>query len=166
MAKIEYLVVHHTATPLSTTVEELRRMHVDERGWKDIGYHWVVRVNKHSIAITEEGRPQDGDDHLEPWEYGAHVRGSNSKSLGIAVVGNFSDYPMAPIIQKELLATLTKLCLHLSLSPEKAIRGHNEMPDTATECCGKLVDMDEIRHKVSGMLDVVKDVMEKYEWKH
>ena len=105
MAKIEYLVVHHTATPLSTTVEELRRMHVDERGWKDIGYHWVVRVNSRGIALTEEGRPQDGDDHLEPWEYGAHVRGSNSMSLGIAVVGNFSEYPMAPIIQKELLAT-------------------------------------------------------------
>jgi len=165
MARIEFLVVHHTATSLSTTVEDLRRMHVDERGWKDIGYHWVVRMNEEGRAITEQGRPQDGDEHLEPWEYGAHVRGSNSKSLGIAVVGNYSEYPMAPLVQKELLATLTKLCLHLKLEAS-AIRGHNEMPDTATECCGKLVDMEEIRHKVSGMLQVVTDVMEKYEWKH
>ena len=166
MAKIEFLVVHHTATPLTWSVEDLRRLHVDERGWQDIGYHWVVRMNEDGKAVTEEGRPQDGDEHLEPWEYGAHVRGSNSKSLGIAVVGNFSEYPMAPLIQKELLATLTKLCLHLGLSPEFAIRGHNEMPNTSTECCGKLVDMMEIRHKVSGMLQVVTDVMEKYEWKH
>jgi len=165
MAKIEYLVVHHTATSLAWTVEDLRRLHVDERGWKDIGYHWVVRMNEQSRAVTEQGRPQDGDEHLEPWEYGAHVRGSNSKSLGIAVVGNYSEYPMAPLVLKELLATLTKLCLHLELDPSSAIRGHNEMPDTATECCGTLVDMEEIRHKVSGMLQVVTDVMEQYAWK-
>jgi len=167
MAKIEYIVVHHSATPTTWSVEDIRRLHVDENGWKDIGYHWVVHLNEEGTrAITSQGRPQNEDEHLEPWEYGAHCRGNNYRSLGICTVGNWSKEEMNPRIRTELIATLVRLCLDLKLSPEQAIRGHNEMPNTSTECPGTKVSMVRLRRDVGAYLEIVKSVMENmFLWK-
>lgn len=147
MAKIEYIVVHHTATPRYWTTVQLRDLHVNERGWRDIGYHYVIRQVLGEVLV-EEGRPQDGDDHLEPWEYGAHVQGSNARSLGICVVGNFSKEKMPPMLKAYLLLTLYKLCKKHDLDPMCAIRGHREMPKASTECPGTKVDMTDVRAAV------------------
>jgi hypothetical protein len=80
--------------------------------------------------------------------------------LGICTVGNWSEEEMNPLIRKELVATLVRLCLDLKLSPEQAIRGHNEMPNTATECPGTKVSMVKLRRDVGMYLEIVKSVME------
>jgi len=158
LARIEYLVVHHTATPTTWTVEQLRRLHVDQNGWRDIGYHYVVRLNENGRAVTEIGRPHDGDGSLDPWEYGAHVRGSNSKSLGIAMVGNWSDEQPDPRIRSELVTELVRLCIDLDLD-EQHIKGHREMPSASTECPGMLFDLDALRRDVAKHLSTVRAVI-------
>ena len=30
--------------PLADKVSEIRRWHVQERGWRDIGYHWITAL--------------------------------------------------------------------------------------------------------------------------
>ncbi len=49
------------------------------RGWSDIGYHFVIRRN----GELETGRPLDVS--------GAHVRGYNSMSWGVCLIGGMSE---------------------------------------------------------------------------
>ena len=61
--------------PLVEKVAEIRRWHVQERGWRDIGYHWVIDRDG-SVA---PGRPET--------EIGAHVEGHNRGTLGVCLLG-------------------------------------------------------------------------------
>jgi hypothetical protein len=72
----KYLVVHVTATPPNRDIgaKEVDAMH-KARGWSGIGYHYVIRRN----GVVEKGRPEE--------QVGAHVKGFNSNSVGVAMVG-------------------------------------------------------------------------------
>jgi N-acetylmuramoyl-L-alanine amidase len=78
--KTDLLVVHCAATKASMDIgaKEIRRWHKD-RGWDDIGYHYVIRRN----GDVEIGRPENA--------VGAHVAGKNSTSVGICLVGGIDD---------------------------------------------------------------------------
>ena len=102
LGKIETLVVHHTATPTSWTVEKIRKLHLD-RGWRDVGYHYLIRLDEDKEARIYMGRPQDGDSYLSSLEIGAHVKGHNSKSLGISTIGNWSGKAMDTDIERVLI---------------------------------------------------------------
>jgi len=73
MRKIDKIIVHCTATPEGrhTTVEDVRRWHLD-RGWSDIGYHFLIYLD----GSLHEGRPIK--------KTGAHCKGHNEGSIGIA----------------------------------------------------------------------------------
>jgi len=74
--EIDTLVVHCSATTADMDIgaEEIRKWHL-ERGWSDIGYHYVIRRD----GTLEHGRPEG--------KIGAHARGFNSRSLGVCLVG-------------------------------------------------------------------------------
>ena len=76
-----YLVIHCSATRADQeiTAEHIRRWHVDDNGWSDIGYHWV---------IERDGKIQHGR-HAQ--SQGAHVRGHNHESIGICLVGGMAE---------------------------------------------------------------------------
>lgn len=71
----ESLVVHHSASARTTTVEEIRSWH-RQRGWDDIGYHWVID----RYGAIRVGRPA--------WIQGAHTYGHNSRTWGVCVTGD------------------------------------------------------------------------------
>jgi N-acetylmuramoyl-L-alanine amidase len=73
---IQYLVVHCADTPndREVTAEEIHHWHL-QRGWDGIGYHKVIKRN----GEVENGRP-------EYWP-GSHVKGMNTKSLGVCLIG-------------------------------------------------------------------------------
>ena len=159
MSQIDTIVVHHTATPTSWSVQQLRDLHVNQNGWRDIGYHYVVRLSG-DTAVTQIGRPHDGDNNLESWEYGAHAYGSNSHTLGICTVGNWSMQSMLPEIERELIAALVHLCIQHGLDPLTQIKGHREMALANTECPGSLVDLDTLRLRVYKYHEQVLDIKE------
>ena len=72
----DLLVIHCAATrpEQDIGVAEIRLWH-QKRGWRDIGYHYVIRRS----GLIENGRPAH---HI-----GAHVRGYNECSLGICLIG-------------------------------------------------------------------------------
>ena len=76
---VETIVVHHSASRLTTTPEEIRHWHVDERGWEDTGYHFILSKE----GVIHRGR------HTV-WQ-GAHVRSHNAGSIGVCLVGNNVD---------------------------------------------------------------------------
>jgi N-acetyl-anhydromuramyl-L-alanine amidase AmpD len=117
------LIVHHSASPLSTTVEDIRRWHVDERGWSDVGYHLVVLSN----GTIETGRPLP--------KRGAHAHGSNSDSIGVCLVGNNLERDqMWTHLQVDSLHRIWGACE--ILFPGIELYGHRDVPGAATSCPG------------------------------
>lgn len=79
---VSHLIVHHAAGPNSSTdwaavVRSIWNYHVNNRGWADIGYNYLIDPN----GIIYEGR---GDNVL-----GAHFSGMNSGTMGICLLGNY-----------------------------------------------------------------------------
>lgn len=83
MRRINEVIIHCSATQpdwrlgqsFGTQVAEIRRWHVELNGWSDIGYHYLIgRDGRQAI-----GRPTG--------RTGAHVRGHNSGTIGICLLG-------------------------------------------------------------------------------
>ena len=74
------VILHYTATPVGrdVSVDEVRRWHQD-RGWSDIGYHYLVDAG----GEIRRGRPLRF--------VGAHAKGANYDSIGIAYVGGLDE---------------------------------------------------------------------------
>ncbi len=83
MRQITEIIVHCTATRAdwwagkrtSDKVREIKRWHVQDRGWSDIGYHFL---------IDRDGTVAKGRDIARD---GAHVQGRNKGTIGIALFG-------------------------------------------------------------------------------
>lgn len=73
---ITKIILHCTATPEGKdyTVEQIRQWHL-ERGFSDIGYHYVI----YRDGSIHEGRPVG--------IVGAHCTGQNTCSIGVCYVG-------------------------------------------------------------------------------
>jgi len=81
MRPINEIIIHCAATKPSMDIgaDWIRKVHIQENKWKDIGYHYVVRRN----GAVEEGR------HIE--EVGAHCNGHNTGTIGICMVGGITE---------------------------------------------------------------------------
>lgn len=100
---IDEIIVHCTATPEGkpVTVKQIREWHVNGRGWKDIGYHYVVYLD----GSVHNGRPVS--------MVGAHCEGHNARSIGVCYVGGCDKDGKTPKdtrrpIQKTALRQLLK----------------------------------------------------------
>ena len=117
------VVVHHSvlyeADDLST-VREIQSRHMTERGWADIGYHYLV---------GKDGTIYAGRDLAVR---GTHVEHFNTGSVGVVLLGNFEeDFPT--VIQLESTRRLINwLAASLELTH---LAGHNDFNDT-TKCPG------------------------------
>lgn len=80
------VVVHHSALPVSWGPRELQLAHLYNRNWSDLGYHYVIAPDERGQWQVYEGRSSR--------QQGAHVGpGMNSGSLGVLIVGNYTDEP-------------------------------------------------------------------------
>ncbi len=81
MRIINEIIIHCAATKPSMDIgaEWIRRIHINEKEWRDIGYHFVIRRN----GTVENGRPIE--------QIGAHCLNHNSKSIGICLAGGISE---------------------------------------------------------------------------
>lgn len=85
MRQINLIVVHCSATPegRDVTAADINKMHI-ARGFKKIGYHYVVRLD----GTVEKGRNEN--------EIGAHVKGYNANSIGVCYVGGVASDSKTP----------------------------------------------------------------------
>ena len=78
MREISKIIVHCSDSNIKShdNIETIRKWHVEERGWSDIGYHYVITQD----GIIHEGRPLSRN--------GAHAAGGhNTGSIGICLTG-------------------------------------------------------------------------------
>lgn len=123
MRYINKIIVHCTATPENRDikVDELRRWHVEDNGWNDIGYHWVIELD----GSLKEGRKE--------YFRGAHTAGYNKDSIGVVYVGG-CDKNMNPkdtrtkAQKKGLISVLNVL---KNKYPKAEIIGHRDVANKA-----------------------------------
>lgn len=128
--------IHHSAGSAAgnaESVREIQRMHMDDNGWSDCGYHFFVARN----GTCYEGR--------ELKFQGAHVEGNNKGNIGICFLGCFDSNqdnfvePTSQMIEKagELIGILAdRFSIDCS---NKTIKGHKEHSNAGTLCPGDRV---------------------------
>jgi len=140
--KPDTIVIHHSAGTDHPVLDwpGLRRYHVQERGYRDIGYHYGLDLVGDRYEVLT-GRMMNED--------GAHCTGMNSRAIGICFVGNFEEMPV-PAEQWRLgVRLVTALCEDLGI-PITRVLGHRECK--ATACPGKLFVLERFRQEVSDAL--------------
>ena len=77
MRDITEIIIHCSDTPegRDDRAKNIRDWHMKGRGWKDIGYHYVIDLD----GTIELGRPIE--------KAGAHCTNHNAKSIGVCYVG-------------------------------------------------------------------------------
>ncbi len=131
MAKLQYLVIHCTATPEGREVSaaDIRRWHTSPapvgRGWKQVGYTDLFHLD----GCVERLVANNEDANVDPWEITNGATGYNSISRHIVYAGG-CDAGMKPkdtrtAAQKEALRKYV-LDFH-ARHPAVKIVGHNQL---------------------------------------
>lgn len=138
--RIDEVVIHHTWRPTATdyrgieTVRSVRRYHMDVRGWSDNGYHVMVGPDGKVFLCRPLQRA------------GAHVRGRNAHTIGVAMIADFDReepecYGGLRTCHEVVAALLERFDLPIS-----AIRFHREFaPKT---CPGRKLALHAFRQAV------------------
>jgi len=112
---MKYLVLHCSDTPNNSDITsvDIHQWHL-ERGWDGIGYHKVIKRN----GEWQDGRP-------DYW-VGSHVKGNNTGSIGICLIGRdeFTD------MQFQTLESLVRL--YKSKYPDIKVVGHRDLDSEKT----------------------------------
>lgn len=140
MRQIDEIIVHCTATrpewyagrSAAAKVDEIRRWHVQERGWRDIGY--ALLIDRDGTVAKGRDLDQDGDVFDD---IGAHTAGHNSRSIGVVLVGGHgsrADDKFLDNFTPEQDAALRKVIadIRAQFPSIKKVSGHNEY---STKAC-------------------------------
>ena len=131
MNGVARITVHHEGyTPVTFTdpastarrLEAIRATHVNDRGWSDIGYHYI---------IDRAGRVWEGRDIRYQ---GAHVKDHNEHNLGILVLGNFDRQSPSDPQVRSLVNVLRTFVAHYRV-PLGRVYTHQEIMPTS--CPGR-----------------------------
>lgn len=120
---IRRIFIHCTATREGQDIDAatIKRWHVTPkarggRGWSDIGYHFVIRLD----GTIERGRPE----HVS----GAHVAGFNTGSIGVVYVGGLDNQGRSKDTRTTAqIGAMGKLVRQLiEAYPGAAVMGHRD----------------------------------------
>jgi N-acetylmuramoyl-L-alanine amidase len=124
MRKINFLVVHTTATPQNTKIESIQNYWKNVLKWKNPGYHYIIEsngnvVNIHNISLVANG-----------------VANFNSNAIHISYIGGI-DGVGKPVDNRTAAQkkSLLKLLKELKQKfPNAIIQGHRDFPNVKKAC--------------------------------
>ena len=118
MRELNRIILHCTATPEGrhVSVDTIRNWHVKDRGWKDIGYHYVIYFD----GSVHKGRPLE--------QAGAHTSGHNADSIGVVYVGGCDSKMKAKdtLNEAQEVAMVNLIKALRAAHGEMTLHGHNE----------------------------------------
>ena len=123
--EIKRIIIHHSASPRDTTTKDMIDGWHRARGFKGIGYHYVIE----KAGQVVRGRPLTAS--------GAHclADGANRDSIGICLVGN--NLVKAHRWNQPQLDSLMKLLNDLTTQfGDLPVFGHREVEGANTLCPG------------------------------
>lgn len=124
MRKIEYIVVHCTATQPEAKVSAIQNYWRNVLGWKNPGYHYLVESNGNVVQLLAESEVSNG------------VAGWNSKIINVSYIGGI-DRMGKPFDSRttEQKASLFKILKELKARyPQAKIMGHRDFPGVKKAC--------------------------------
>jgi hypothetical protein len=142
-----HVTVHHTAGHRESELKRSQRgmqniqaFHQGERGWDDIGYHFV---------LDGEGRIFEGR-HADV--LGAHAGGANTDNIGISLMGDYDKDVVSEGQKTSLKRLISFLALRYRSDPSVAgfIQPHKHYSNTGCPGRNLLAFLDELRRGVVG----------------
>lgn len=124
MREINYIVLHTSATPQSSSVESIKRYWKETLHWSLPGYHYIITASGELHKLLDESRASNG------------VKGYNAKSINVCYIGGV-DAQNRPIDNRTPLQKCALWDLLVSLKstyPNAKIMGHRDFPNVAKAC--------------------------------
>jgi len=174
---IQKLVVHHTVTghndpDPAASVRAIYYYHAVTQQWGDIGYNFLIdaagRVYEGRYSRDYAGASPTGDDNGGRGVVAGHARGYNAGSVGVALLGNFTNAGPTAGARDGLVRTLAWASIRHGLNPwgsglyvnpingatlfTNTIGGHRDY--SATACPGAMLypALPEIRTRVGNLV--------------
>jgi hypothetical protein len=143
-AAVSHLIVHHsagnnTATDWNAVVLSIWNYHTGTNGYSDIGYNWLIAPN----GQLYEGR---GSNSLTQNVTGAHFCGTNAGTMGVCMIGTYTNVDITSDARNTLTKLLAWKCCQAGIPPVgtalhassgltlNRISGHRD--GCSTECPG------------------------------
>ncbi|MGI0118566.1 PAAR domain-containing protein [Zooshikella sp. RANM57] len=123
--KITHIVIHCSATEEGKAFRaaDIKRWHVRDNGWQDIGYHYVICLD----GTLDKGRSIK--------IAGAHVKGHNKNSIGICLIGGLRNGKPASTYTQKQFTTLNYIVHKLvDRFPLAEVLGHRDFPGVSKAC--------------------------------
>lgn len=145
----KYLIIHHTASPQNFTFEQINNIGID-RGFGGISYNYLIDASGKTFIGRSLG------------EIPAQCKadGMNFKSLGIALVGDFTQVKPTDSQLQSLEQQIIKLMAQYNI-PKENVLGHCEVKGSATQCPGCLKNWivsfrgEDLRSKIINLLKIL-----------
>jgi hypothetical protein len=156
--QVHNLIIHHTAGSNTDTnyVQVVRNIyiyHTQGRGWSDIGYNYLIAQDG-TIFKGRDPEPYEQDNVV-----GAHFCAANSRTMGVSLLGTYTDIAPPDTVIQSLVQLLTWKSGKDSLDPIgtsphalnftlDVVSGHRD--GCATECPGSALYLllPEIRNNI------------------
>ena len=121
---IKYIVVHCTATPPDTKIESIQRYWKEHLGWKNPGYHYIIKRNGEIVCINNEDNISNG------------VKGYNKNAVHISYIGGVdkNNTPIDNRTNAQRHAMFSKLISLSERYPNATILGHRDFPGVTKLC--------------------------------
>jgi uncharacterized protein with LGFP repeats len=118
---VKIVFVHHTnhsdsydCRDVPAMLRSMQEHHIQDMGWNDLGYNFVVD----RCGTIYEGRAGGVDRAVQ----GAHTKGFNTGSVGIAALGRFDGGDASPRPMLEAIAAVAAWKLRPGLDPRGRVR--------------------------------------------
>jgi len=121
---IKYIVLHCTATPQTTTVQQIKDYWRNVKLWKSPGYHNIILPNGKIENILDINKIANG------------VRGYNSNSIHISYIGGIDNNgkPFDNRTDEQKESQIILLSKYKKLFPNAEILGHRDFPNVKKAC--------------------------------
>jgi N-acetylmuramoyl-L-alanine amidase len=121
--KIDYIVLHCTATPHSTTVASIQNHWKNVLKWKSVGYHFLIEANGTIHQLSHLDLPTNG------------VKGFNSNSIHISYIGGQHRDDRTEAQKASILIAINRALQYCKDTNSKPIiQGHRDFPNVAKSC--------------------------------
>jgi len=122
--KIDFIVIHCTATSTNTCVQSIRNYWKNEKEWKNVGYHLLIDEKDIIHELANFDKPTNG------------VAGFNFNSIHISYIGgvNQKNKPKDTRTEEQKVSLLVAIQKAKKYSPNAIIQGHKDFPNVKKAC--------------------------------
>jgi N-acetylmuramoyl-L-alanine amidase len=123
MRNITAIVIHCTATPQDTTVASIRHYWRTVLGWRQPGYHIIIKPDGKSVRLLPDEQISNG------------VAGHNAHSLHVSYIGGVQGGKAVDNRTPQQRVEMARIVQRwLTQHPQAQVLGHRDFPGVRKEC--------------------------------